>query len=68
MQHNPYYRHIFKHFIPMVNQKDANKILNGGAVKYSPEEIIEIRDFLYALAQIEFESYVNSTTKQDISI
>jgi hypothetical protein len=51
----------------MVNQKDANKILNGGAVKYSPEEIIEIRDFLYALAQIEYESYVNGTTKQNIS-
>lgn len=51
----------------MVNQKDATKILNEGKVKYSPEQVIEIRDFLYALAQIEFENYITSVTKQDIS-
>lgn len=51
----------------MVNQKDATKILNEGKVKYSPEQVVEIRDFLYALAQIEFENYITSVTKQDIS-
>ena len=51
----------------MVNQKDATKILNEGKVKYSPEQVVEIRDFLYALAQIEFENYITRVTKQDIS-
>jgi hypothetical protein len=52
----------------MVNIKDATKILNSGSIKYTPEQIVEIRDFLYALAQIEFERYVNSITNQNISI
>ena len=51
----------------MVNQKDATKILNSGNVKYTPEQVVEIRDFLYALAQIEFENYVTSTIKSDKS-
>ena len=51
----------------MVNQKDATKILNEGKVKYSPEQVVEIRDFLYALAQIEFENYVTDTIKPNIS-
>jgi hypothetical protein len=50
----------------MVNIKDATKILNSGSIKYTPEQVIEIRDFLYALAQIEFENYINSTIKKDI--
>lgn len=51
----------------MVNQKDATKILNSGSIKYTPEQVIEIRDFLYALAQIEFENYVTGTSKPNIS-
>ena len=51
----------------MVNQKDATKILNSGSIKYTPEQVVEIRDFLYALAQIEFENYINSTNKPNIS-
>jgi hypothetical protein len=50
----------------MINVKEAAKILNSGSIKYTPEQIVEIRDFLYALAQIEFENYINSTIKQDI--
>lgn len=51
----------------MINLKEATKILNSGKIKYTPEQIIEIRDFLYALAQIEFENYITGVTKQDIS-
>lgn len=51
----------------MINLKEATKILNSGNIKYTPEQVVEIRDFLYALAQIEFENYITSVTKQDIS-
>lgn len=51
----------------MVNIKDATKILNEVKVMYSPEEIVEIRDFLIALAQIEFENYLIETNKSDKS-
>jgi len=51
----------------MINQKDATKILNSGSIKYSPEQVVEIRDFLYALAQIEFENYLIETNKSDKS-
>ncbi|CAM4382593.1 hypothetical protein AQBE111736_14065 [Aquirufa beregesia] len=44
----------------MINLKETTKILNSGDTKYSPEEIIAIRDFLYSLAQIEFEQYQSS--------
>ena len=50
----------------MVNQKDATKILNSGSIKYTPEQVVEIRDFLYALAQIEYEKYITGTIKKDI--
>jgi hypothetical protein len=50
----------------MINIKDSTKILNSGSTKFSSEDIVEIRDFLYALAQIEFENYINSTIKKDI--
>lgn len=46
----------------MINLKEATKILNSGEKKYSPEEIIAIRDFLYSIAQIEYETNVTQTT------
>lgn len=51
----------------MINIKDSTKILNSGSTKYSNEDIVEIRDFLYALAQIEFENYLIETNKSDKS-
>jgi hypothetical protein len=51
----------------MINIKDSTKILNSGSNKFSSEDIVEIRDFLYALAQIEFENYLIETNKSDKS-
>ena len=54
-------------YLTMINIKDSTKILNSGSTKYSSEDIVEIRDFLYALAQIEFENYLIETNKSDKS-
>lgn len=51
----------------MINLKETTKILNSGDIKYSQEEIIAIRDFLYSLAQIEYENYVNNIPNIDNS-
>ncbi len=37
----------------MISSKDCIKILNRGQCKYSKEETIRIREFLYLIAEIE---------------
>ena len=41
----------------MINEKECTKILNAGQVKYTKEEVKQIREFLIQLANIEYELY-----------
>jgi len=41
--------------ILMVNEQDCTKILNEGEYKFTHEEMLQIREFLTTLAQIEFD-------------
>jgi hypothetical protein len=57
---------IFKNGKHMINEQECIKILNAGERKYSAEEVKQIREFLTALAIIEYEDYkrkmVNNAT------
>lgn len=48
----------------MVNQKDATKILNAGKTKFTTEQVLMIRDFLFSLAEIEYSNYINENLKE----
>jgi adenylate cyclase class IV len=39
----------------MLNERESTKILNEGEVKFSHDEMLQIREFLTKLALIEFE-------------
>ena len=41
----------------MINERECTKILNEGEIKFTHEEMLQIREFLSTLALIEFESY-----------
>jgi hypothetical protein len=41
----------------MVNEQECTKILNEGEFKFTHEEMLQIREFITTLAQIEFDSY-----------
>lgn len=41
----------------MINEQECTKILNEGNVKFNKDEVKLIRDFLVALATIEYENY-----------
>ena len=41
----------------MINEKECAKILNSGDVKYTAEEVKQIRELLTQLATIEYESF-----------
>lgn len=47
----------------MLNEKECIKILNEGEVKFSHDQMLQIRDFLTKLAQIEFENYKQNQNK-----
>ena len=49
----------------MVNQKDATKILNAGKTKFTTEQVLMIRDFLFSLAEIEYGNYINENLKEE---
>jgi hypothetical protein len=49
----------------MVNQKDATKILNAGKTKFTTEQVLMIRDFLFSLAEIEYNNYINENLKEE---
>jgi len=49
----------------MISEQYATKILNDGPVKYSAEEVRQIRDLLVALATIEYEDFVKQKTSQN---
>ena len=41
----------------MINEQESTKILNSGEVKYTNDEVKLIRDFMVAMATIEYENY-----------
>ena len=41
----------------MINEKECTRILNSGDVKYTAEEVKQIREFLTQLATIEYEYF-----------
>jgi hypothetical protein len=49
----------------MTSEHEATKILNDGPVKYTAEEVRQIRDLLVALATIEYEDFQRWKTKND---
>ena len=48
----------------MISEQECTKILNAGEVKYSAEEVRQIRDLLDSLASIEYEDYIRQESKQ----
>jgi hypothetical protein len=47
----------------MVNEQESIKILNEGEFKFTHEEMLQIREFITTLAQIEFDSYKEKQSK-----
>jgi hypothetical protein len=41
----------------MIYEQECTKILNEGKFKFTPEEMMRIREFITTLAQIEFDFY-----------
>ena len=41
----------------MINEKECTKILNQGQIKFTKEEVKQIKDLLIQLATIEYEQY-----------
>lgn len=44
----------------MISEAYINKVLREGGLKYAPEQIRELRNFLYRLAEIELENINNN--------
>lgn len=42
--------------MPMLTLETCTKMLNNGKKKYSNEEVKQIREYLYLLAQLQIES------------
>ncbi len=43
----------------MLSLEKCRELLNKKEKKYTDEQILEIRDFCYKLAEIEYEAYLN---------
>jgi len=41
----------------MINEQECTKLLNEGDYKFTHEEMMQIREFITTLAQIEFDFY-----------
>ena len=48
----------------MISEQECTKILNSGEVKFSAEEVRQIRDLMVDLATIEYEDYIRQKSKQ----
>jgi hypothetical protein len=42
----------------MISEQEATKILNAGEVRYTAEEVRQIRELMVTLATIEYENFV----------
>ena len=51
----------------MINEQECIKILNEDEFKFTQEEMLQIREFLTTLAQIEFESYKKNQNESSIN-
>ncbi len=49
----------------MISEQECTKILNAGEVKYSAEEVRQIRELMVSLATIEYEDYIRLKSKQN---
>ncbi len=47
----------------MISEQECTKILNAGEVKYSAEEVRQIRELMVSLATIEYEDYIRLKSK-----
>ena len=47
----------------MISEQECMKILNSGEVKFSAEQVKQIRDLLTTLALIEYEQYKKQNNK-----
>lgn len=54
---------LLKESILMINEQECTRILNEGEFKFTHEEMLQIREFLTTLAQIEFDSYKQNHNK-----
>ncbi len=48
----------------MLSITKCKKILNKNGINYTDEEIIKIREVLYKLAEIEYQSYKEKLSKK----
>lgn len=47
----------------MIREQECTKILNAGEVKYSAEEVRQIRELMVSLATIEYEDFQKRKSK-----
>lgn len=55
-----------KKLIDKISLKKCKDILTNGGENYSDEEIIEIRSYLFELAQIDYEVFVFNQNKEQL--
>lgn len=55
-----------KKLIDKISLKKCKEILSSSGENYSDEEIIEIRNYLFELAQIDYEVFVFNQNKEKI--
>jgi hypothetical protein len=49
----------------MISEQECTKILNAGEVKYSAEEVRQIRELMISLATIEYEDFQRRKSKNN---
>lgn len=49
----------------MINEQECTRILNEGRYKFSHEEMLQIREFLMTLAQIEIDLHKQNQRSSD---
>lgn len=53
---------------PKLSLAECRKILNTGGVFYTNEEVIELRDWLYHMADIVFDTMDREESKRQIDL
>jgi hypothetical protein len=48
---------MHKSHLNQLNEQECTKILNEGEFKFTPDEMLQIREFITTLAKIEFDCY-----------
>lgn len=51
----------------MINEKECTKILNSGQVKFSKEDVKEIRNLLIQLATIQYEQFNENNKTRNLT-